>query len=178
MASSESQGADKSNIEPSHAEFNALILRHKAMIWHICSDYRLGSAWNTEDCVQEVIINLWRSFNGFEGRSSEKTWVWRVATNTMLMLQRKDVRSPQTESIETDNVDKKDDDSGNDSYQQLQQLIEALPEESGVIIRAFLDGFSYKEIAEMTNSSVGAVAMRIARLKRKLRIMYEKENNL
>ena len=151
MASSESQGADKSNIETSHAEFNALILRHKAMIWHICSDYRLGSAWNTEDCVQEVIINLWRSFN---------------------------VRSPQTESIETDNEDKKDDDSGNDSYQQLQQLIEALPEESGVIIRAYLDGFSYKEIAEMTNSSVGAVAMRIARLKRKLRIMYEKENNL
>jgi RNA polymerase sigma-70 factor (ECF subfamily) len=178
MASSESEGANRSNIETSHAEFNTLILRHKAMIWHICSDYRLGNAWNTEDCVQEVIINLWRSFNGFEGRSSEKTWVWRVATNTMLMLQRKDVRSPQTESIEMDNVDKKDEESGNDSYQQLQQLIEALPEESGVIIRAFLDGFSYKEIAEMTNSSVGAVAMRIARLKRKLRIMYERENNL
>ena len=178
MASSESQGANRSNIETTHAEFNTLILRHKAMIWHICSDYRLGNAWNTEDCVQEVIINLWRSFNSFEGRSSEKTWVWRVATNIMLMLQRKDVRSPQTESIETDNVDKKDEESGNDSYQQLQQLIEALPEESSVIIRAFLDGFSYKEIAEMTNSSVGAIAMRIARLKRKLRIMYERENNL
>jgi RNA polymerase sigma-70 factor (ECF subfamily) len=178
MASSESQGADKSNIDITHAEFNALILRHKAMIWHICSDYRLGSAWNTEDCVQEVIVNLWRSFKSFEGRSSEKTWVWRVATNTMLMLQRKDIRSPQTESIETNNVDEKDEEPGDDNYQQLQQLIEALPEESGVIIRAFLDGFSYKEIAEMTNSSVGAVAMRIARLKRKLRIMYERENKL
>ena len=178
MASSESQGANKSNIDTSHAEFNALILRHKAMIWHICSDYRLGSVWNTEDCVQEVIMNLWRSFKGFEGRSSEKTWVWRVATNTMLMLRRKDVRSPQTESIETESVEKKDEESGNDSYQQLQQLIEALPEESGVIIRAFLDGFSYKEIAEMTNSTVGAVAMSIARLKRKLRIMFERENNL
>ena len=178
MASSESQGTNKSNIDTSHAEFNALILRHKAMIWHICSDYRLGSVWNTEDCVQEVIMNLWRSFKGFEGRSSEKTWVWRVATNTMLMLRRKDVRSPQTESIETESVEKKDEESGNDSYQQLQQLIEALPEESGVIIRAFLDGFSYKEIAEMTNSTVGAVAMRIARLKRKLRIMFERENNL
>ena len=99
MASSESQEAEKSRIETSHAEFNALILRHKAMIWHICSDYRLGSAWNTEDCVQEVIMNLWRSFKSFEGRSSEKTWVWRVATNTMLMLRRKDVRSPQTEPI-------------------------------------------------------------------------------
>ena len=178
MTTPESQGADKSNIETSHAEFNALILRHKAMIWHICSDYRLGSVWNIEDRVQEVVMNLWRSFKSFEGRSSEKTWVWRVATNTMLMLQRKDVRSPQTESIETETVEKKDEEPSNDNYQQLQQLIEALPEESGIIIRAFLDGFSYKEIAEMTNSSVGAVAMRVARLKRKLRIMYERENNL
>ncbi len=178
MATSESHGAVKSNLETTHAEFNALVLRHKAMIWHICSDYRLGSAWNTEDCVQEVIMNLWRSFNSFEGRSSEKTWVWRVSTNTMLMLRRKDVKSPQTESIETESIDKKDDETSNESYQQLQQLIEALPEESGVVIRAFLDGFSYKEIAEMTNSSVGAVAMRIARLKRKLRKMYERENNL
>ena len=178
MATSESHGAVKSNLETTHAEFNALVLRHKTMIWHICSDYRLGSAWNTEDCVQEVIMNLWRSFNSFEGRSSEKTWVWRVATNTMLMLRRKDVKSPQTESIETESIDKKDDETSNESYQQLQQLIEALPEESGVVIRAFLDGFSYKEIAEMTNSSVGAVAMRIARLKRKLRKMYERENNL
>ena len=178
MASSESHGIDNSTTDISHTEFNALILRHKAMIWHICSDYRLGSAWNTEDCVQEVIINLWRSYKSFEGRSTEKTWVWRVATNTMLMLQRKDVRSPQTESIDAESVEKKDDSSDNDSYQQLQQLIEALPEESGVIIRAFLDGFSYKEIAEMTDSSVGAVAMRIARLKRRLRIMYDRENNL
>ncbi len=178
MASSESQEAEKSRIETSHAEFNALILRHKAMIWHICSDYRLGSAWNTEDCVQEVIMNLWRSFKSFEGRSSEKTWVWRVATNTMLMLRRKDVRSPQTEPIETESEDTKDDGPSNDSYQQLQQLIETLPEESGVVIRAFLDGFSYKEIAEMTDSTVGATAMRIARLKRTLKKMYEKENNL
>ena len=178
MASSESHGIDNSTTGISHAEFNALILRHKAMIWHICSDYRLGSAWNTEDCVQEVIMNLWRSYKSFEGRSTEKTWVWRVATNTMLMLQRKDVRSPQTESIDAESEEKKDDSSDNDSYQQLQQLIEALPEESGVIIRAFLDGFSYKEIAEMTDSSVGAVAMRIARLKRRLRIMYDRENNL
>ena len=178
MATSESHGAVKSNLETTHAEFNALVLRHKTMIWHICSDYRLGNAWNAEDCVQEVIMNLWRSFNSFEGRSSEKTWVWRVATNTMLMLRRKDVKSPQTESIETESIDKKDDETSNESYQQLQQLIEALPEESGVVIRAFLDGFSYKEIAEMTNSSVGAVAMRIARLKRKLRKMYERENNL
>ena len=178
MESSELHGANKSSVETFQADFNALILRHKAMIWHICSDYNIGKAWNTEDCVQEVLVSLWRSFGAFEGRSSEKTWVWRVATNTMLMLRRKDVRSPQTESIETVSMSEKDEEPSNESYQQLQQLIDALPEESGTIIRAFLDGFSYKEIADMTGSSVGAVAMRIARTKLRLKQMYEKENNI
>ena len=160
------------------ALFNALVLRHKTMIWHICSDYGLGKAWKVEDCIQEVMINLWRDFDKFEGRSSEKTWVWRVATNTMLMLKRKYVRSPQTDSIDIEGVEKKDNETNNENYQQLQQLIETLPEESGTVIRAFLDGFSYKEIADMTGSTVGAVAMRIARTKRKLKQMYEKENTI
>ena len=177
MESSESYGAIISNDETSQADFNALVLRHKAMIWHVCSDYSLGKAWNIEDCMQEVLISLWRSFKDFEGRSSEKTWVWRVATNTMLMLRRKDVRSPQTESLETVSVADKVDEPSDESYQQLQQLIDTLPEESGTIIRAFLDGFSYKEIADMTGSSVGAVAMRIARTKLKIKRMYEIENN-
>ena len=160
------------------ALFNALVLRHKAMIWHICSDYNLGKAWNTEDCIQEVMANIWRDFDKFEGRSSEKTWVWRVATNTMLMLKRKDVRSPQTEPIEMVGEGVKSDEPSNESLQQLQQLINALPEKDGTAIRAFLDGFSYKEIADMTDSSVGAVAMRIARTKLKIKQMYEKENTI
>ena len=178
MESSESYEAIKNDIGTSQADFKALVLRHKAMIWHICSNYSIGSAWNIEDCMQEVMINLWRSFGTFEKRSSEKTWVWRIATNTMLMLRRKDVRSPQTESIETVDVEDKADRSGDERYQQLQQLINTLPEESSIIIRAFLDGFSYKEIAEMTDSTVGAVSMRIARTKLKLKTLYEKENDI
>ena len=178
MESSDSYGAIKSNIQSPQADFKELVLRHKAMIWHICSDYNVGSTWTIEDRFQEVLISLWRSFETFEGRSSEKTWVWRVATNTMLMLKRKDIRSPQTEPIETEGVGKKYNEPNNDNYQQLQQLIETLPDDSGIVIRAFLDGFSYKEIAEMTGSSVGAVAMRIARTKRRLKTMYERENNL
>lgn len=46
-----------------------------------------------------------------------------------------------------------------------------------MIIRAHLDGFSYQEIAEMTDLTESAVAMRIARTKKQLKEMYEKENN-
>jgi len=101
-----------------------------------------------------------------------------VATNTMLMLRRKDVRSPQTETMDPTNEGLAGAALQDDNYQQLLQLIDALPEENSVAIRAFLDGFSYKEIADMTHSTVGAVAMRIARTKRRLKRMYEAENTL
>ena len=78
--------------EPEKA-FDAMLLRNKAMLWHICSDFNLGTTWSTEDCMQEVIYILWRDFSQFEGRSSERTWVYRVATNAMLMLKRKQLHS-------------------------------------------------------------------------------------
>lgn len=164
--------------EEAEKAFDALLLRNKAMLWHICSGFNLGKAWSAEDCMQEVIYVLWRDFGQFEGRSSERTWVYRVATNAMLMLKRKQLRSLTSEPIE--NIDKDlstDDDIENENLQQLNQLIEDLPHKECMMIRAHLDGFSYKEIADMTESTVGAVAMRIARTKRRLKKMYEEENN-
>ena len=52
-----SRTKDKSDKEQA---FNAMLLRNKALIWHICSDYNLGKVWNVEDCMQEVIVSLWR----------------------------------------------------------------------------------------------------------------------
>ena len=176
MQPSKSYVTNGSNVNVSPGDFEALLLRNKAMIWHICRDYNLGNDWTPEDCMQEVMISLWRSFGSFEGRSSEKTWVWRVATNTMLMLRRKVERTLATKSLEEGMEREADSSSNDDGLRQLNQLIDALPEKEATVIRATLDGFSYKEIADMTGSTVGAVAMRIARTKRKLKQLYEKEN--
>lgn len=158
--------------------FNAMLLRNKALIWHICSDYSLGKAWKVEDCMQEVIVSLWRYFDTFKGKSSDRTWIYRVATNTMLMLRRKDSKSPLMERIDNQKeIDNLSYEGQDENYQQLLQLIDELPEENGIIIRAHLDGFSYQEIASMTNLTEGAVAMRIVRTKKQLKEMFDKENN-
>lgn len=74
--------------------FGVLVEPHRRELFAHC--YRmLGSALDAEDALQESLLAAWRGLPGFDGRSSVRTWLFRVTTNTCLNALRTAKRRPQ-----------------------------------------------------------------------------------
>ena len=157
-------------MELDEKSFKELIHRQRDLIWRVCSGYRLSAAWTTEDAFHEVLCELWRGYRSFDGRSSESTWVYRVAVNTMNSLARKKSNKPMQPPPEGYNPGYCDGD-----YRDLVDMIEAVPEPDRTIIKAHAQGYGYAEIAKITGLSVAAVSMRLTRALRKLRKQYNQK---
>lgn len=157
-------------MEHDEKRFRELIHRQRDLIWRVCSSYKLSAAWTTEDSFHEVLCDLWQGYGAFDRRSSESTWVYRVAVNTMNSLARKKGNQPIALPPEWHDPSYRDDD-----YRDLVELIEAMPEPDRTIVKAHVQGFGYKEVSDITGLSIAAVSMRLSRALHKLRKLYNQK---
>jgi len=123
------------------------------------------------DLLQEIHVALWRSFAGFDGRCSLRTWVYRVAHNVaathVTRQQRWSRRLCGLEELENLPSDS-DPERINDRQQVLERLLElvrALKPLSRQVILLYLEGIDAAGIAEITGLSPGNVATQISRIK-------------
>lgn len=148
-------------------QFELLVRQHKRTIYTVCYMFSTNKD-EIDDLFQEILIRLWNGFDRFEGRSSAKTWIYRVALNTAINQDRKERRRPQTVPLTVD-IDPYEAD--NPQTQQIRVLYDRISRLDPIdrsLILLWLEGISYDEIGAIIGISPNNVGVKLTRIKEKL----------
>ena len=151
-------------------EFNRIVKANKAAIFTVCYLFSKDQD-EVNDLFQETLINLWRGFDGFQGKCDVKTWIWRVSLNTCLTFERKKKRRMDTLPLTMDINLFTDTDDDTRQVQMLYRRINKLGMLDRAIILLWLENMSYEEIGEIIGISTKNVSVKLVRIKEQLKKM-------
>ncbi len=149
--------------------FTQTVAKHKSTIYTVCYMFS-QDADEVDDLFQEVLVNLWNGFEGFEHRSDIKTWIYRVALNTCISIDRKKRRNETVRlTMDIDLFEDRDEDT--QQVSMLHKRISLLKPFDRAIVLLWLEDLSYEEIAQIVGISAKNVSVRLYRIKEQLKQM-------
>lgn len=156
-------------IKESEQQFAELVKAHKSTIYTVCYMFSKDED-EVSDLFQEVLVNLWKGFSSFEGRSDVRTWVYRVSLNTCISDDRKKKRR-KTVPLSMDINLFEDRDADSRQVQMLNKRISRLGAFDRAIILLWLENMSYEEIGQVVGITAKNVSVRLYRIKEQLKQM-------
>src|SRR5215210_3665925 len=162
------------------AKFTELTMQHMPSLYTAAMRMTRNPA-DAEDLVQETYLKAYRAFGSFQEGTNLKAWLYRILTNTFINTYRAKKRRP--EQTELDDVEdlylyrrlggleaaaagRSAEDEVMDLFtdSEVKGAIEALPEQFRMaVLLADVEGFSYKEIAQILDIPIGTVMSRLHR---------------
>ena len=156
-------------MDSQETKFAQLVEEQKSTIYTVCYMFSKDQD-EVSDLFQEVLVNLWKSFPTFEGRSDIRTWVYRVAMNVCVSLDRKK-KHRDTVPLTMDINPYEDENPNSKQMEMLRKRISLLGPFDRAIIMLWLENMSYDEIAAVVGISVKNVSVRLYRIKEELKKM-------
>lgn len=147
---------------------------HQGIIHKILSIYTYDVE-DRKDLLQEIMLQLWKSFPGFLEKSAFSTWMYKVALNTALLHKRKKMKEKYTVDSLIENRAQQTGINKNDISISLYMAIDQLGPIDKAIALLYLEQKSYQEIEKIMGINKNNIGVRISRIKGKLKKIFEYE---
>ena len=150
--------------------FEALLQTHRKIVFKVAAVYA-RSEDDRQDLAQEILLQLWRSFAGYDAARPFSTWMYRVALNVGLSHARR--QRERTQPLDATLVDTLGGgtpiDEPDERLALLARVIDTLEPLDRALVLLYLDEQPYAEIAAVLGIGESNVGTRLARLKQRLR---------
>ncbi len=153
--------------------FLTLLSRNQKIFFKVAHAYASRQA-DREDLVQEMVVQLWRSFDHYDDARPFSTWMYRIALNVAISYSRGETRRARNvvtadPSILADTVLAPEPDESREDLAVLRQLLLRLHELDRALVILYLEGHSYAAIADVVGLTESNVGTRLNRIKQKVR---------
>jgi len=146
------------------------IKSNEGLIYKVTSLYT-DTTEDQKDLYQEIVFQLWKSFDTFKGKSKFSTWMYRIALNTAIAFLNKGNKSVPQEVLDFNllQIAVESNDIIGERIATLYAHIKRLNATEKAIVLLYLEGKQYVEIAEITGFTKTNIGTRLNRIKDKLR---------
>jgi RNA polymerase sigma-70 factor (ECF subfamily) len=151
--------------------FSELCERNRKRLWSIARSYAEGD--EVGDLYQEILLELWKSLESYEGRSQLDTWAYRVALNTAISYGRKVRRqSSKIQSFRDEQPEPQAKENPANELAMLEEFIRSLNKVDRAIFLLYLDNLSYRDMTAITGLKENHLAVKINRIKNVFKDRY------
>ncbi len=156
--------------------FQTLVDGHKKILYKVCNAY-CRNRDNREDLAQEITVQLWRSFASFDGRCKFSTWMYRIALNVAISFYRRESTVERYAISDDERLLNAIDEGASQpaEVQGLYQFIEGLDPLPRALVLLYLDGYSYREMADVLGITETNASTKIGRIKQMMKQELRKE---
>lgn len=158
-------------------KFQEVIGQHKGILSKVARLY-CQTDEDRKDLVQEMLFQIWRSFDKYDDRFKYSTWIYRIALNVAISFYRKNsAKKAQTAAIEeAENIVISVELAESDNrLSLLEEFIIELKELDKALIMLYLEEKSHQEISEILGISTSNVATKVGRIKEKLKQRFAEQ---